>query len=148
MPNVQKEIRDFLPVWSEDETFAVTLTMKQNTKGRTLDESSASQNLRHFLNLLSRDCFGSAARRYKKAIEVIPVLEESYSGRLHYHLTLRNPHPKDALKFHHRIKDCWAKTDFADAQTDIQRTYDVAGWNRYITKDRRDNIDWENYHTA
>lgn len=145
---MKTEIREFLPCWSEDETFAVTLTMKQHTKGQKLDEISASQNLRHFLNLLSRACFGSAARRYNKKVEVIPVLETSYSGRLHYHLSLRNPHPNEAFYFQQRIKDCWTKTDFADAQIDVQRSTDVAGWNRYITKDNRGNIDWENYHTA
>ena len=145
---MKNEIRDFFPQWSEDETFAVTLTMKQRTKGQKLDEISASQNLRHFLNLLNRACFGSAARRFDKKVEVIPALEKSYSGRLHYHLALRNPHPNDSFYFQQRIKDCWAKTDFSDAHIDIQRSTDVSGWNRYITKDICTNIDWENYHTA
>jgi hypothetical protein len=145
---MNQELRDFLPTFPDDETFAVTLTMKQHTKGQTLDEMNASQNLRHFLNLLNRACFGTAARRKNMSVEVIPVLEKSYSGRLHYHLTLRNPNPKQAFFFQQRIADCWKKTDFADAQIDIQIASDVSGWNRYITKDRRTNIDWENYHAA
>ena len=145
---MKKELREFLPDWSEAETFAVTLTMKQHTKGQKLDDISASKNLRYFLNRLSRTCFGSAARRYNKKVEVIPALEKSYSGRLHYHLTLRNPHPEAVFSFQQRIKDCWAQTDFADAQIDIQLSTDVAGWNRYITKDIRGNNDWENFHTA
>jgi len=145
---MKQELRDFLPSWSEDETFAVTLTMKQHTKGEKLDEIKATQNLRHFLNLLSRACYGAQQRRHNKRVEVIPALEKSYSGRLHYHLTLKKPHPTDAFFFQQRIKDCWLKTKFADTQIDIQRTTDVSGWNGYITKDSRANIDWENYHTV
>lgn len=145
---MNQELRDFFPKFPRDETFAVTLTMKQHTKGQTLDEMKASQNLRHFLNLLNREVFGTAAKRKNMSVEVIPVMERSYSGRLHYHLTLRNPHPEKAILFQDRIRNCWAKTNFADAQIDIKQALDVAGWNRYITKDRHPNIDWENYHTA
>ena len=145
---MKNELREFFPNWPEEGTYAVTLTMKQKSCGQELDEIRASQNLRHFLNLLNRACFASAARRYNKKVEVIPALETSGAGRLHYHLTLRNPRPEEALLFEQKIKDCWSKTHFADDEINIKRTIFVAGWNRYITKEKHVNIDWENYHTA
>lgn len=155
---MKSEIREYLPTWTETKTLCVTLTMKQYLCGahrgemsERLDKIKASQNLRHFLNLLARSCYGSAVqRRYRRKIEVIPILERSPAGRLHYHLTIGNPsiHPKI---FRQKIKDCWEQTRWSDSSIDIQKPSDVAGWNNYITKniDRRSaHIDWENYHAA
>ena len=154
---MKSEIRKYLPTWDETETLCITLTMKQYLCGayrgemnERLDQMKASQNLRCFLNRLARSCYGNAARRYGKKIEVIPSLERSRDGRLHYHLTIRNPgiHP---LRFRIKIKECWMKTRWSDPSIDIQNAWDVAGWNNYLTKstDRKSaHIDWENYHAA
>lgn len=155
IPQLKRQLREFIRDFPKEESFAVTLTMKQYTQGQRLDEARASKNLRHFLNRLNRSCFGNAARRNSRRIEVIPNLEKSYSGRLHYHLLMRNPFPDNPVLFEEKIKDCWKKTLFADHQTKIEEAYDPPGWNSYITKDvakkderDRSTIDWENYHTA
>ena len=145
---MRKELLEFFPKWSESEAYAVTLTMKQYTDGKRLDEIYASQNLRHFRNFISRKYFGSAARRYKTSLNIIPVLETSHSGRLHYHLAIKNPIPNNDDLFRERVKASWSKTLFADKEIDIQRCSDVLGWYKYITKDRSAIIDWENYHIA
>ncbi|MBL4751952.1 MAG: hypothetical protein JKX71_15480 [Amylibacter sp.] len=144
---LRKAARAFIPNFPEHETFAVTLTMKQHAHTETLDRQAAEKNLRHFLNRLNRKCFGSAAvRRHNKRVEVIPVLEKSYSGRLHYHLTLRNPLPDRPFFFKQMIGRCWSETKYADKHIDIQEAYDVQRWNSYITKQHTKNIDWNNYH--
>ena len=116
----RQELRDFLPHFPEDETFAVTLTMKQNVMidgyHHRLDRISASKNLRHFLNRLNRAAFGNAARRYERTVRVIPALERSHSGRLHYHLAIQNPRSETPFFFKQRIKDCWQQTTWADAE--------------------------------
>lgn len=40
-----------------------------------LNELSASQNFRHFMNRLNRAAFGKAAQRYGKGLAVVPILE-------------------------------------------------------------------------
>jgi hypothetical protein len=123
-----------------------------------LDEIGAAKNLRHFLNLLARSCYGSTVqRRYDKKIEVIPALERS-EGRFHYHLALRNPGIQPII-FTQMINECWKKTRWADSQTNITPAYDFAGWENYIIKKcgkgeleetikETGDIDWENYHAA
>jgi hypothetical protein len=139
--------------------------MRQNLYGGSrgemnerLDETVASKNLRHFLNLLARSCYGSTVqRRYAKKIEVIPVLERS-EGRFHYHLALRNPGIQ-SMRFTQMINEFWKKTRWADSQKNITPAYDFAGWEDYIIKyygkgeleeTRKDtaDIDWANYHAA
>jgi len=145
---MKEEIRKYLSEFPESEAFAVTLTMKQHTQGKSLDEINASLCLRHFLNRLNRTCFSNAFSRGGKRISVMPVLEKSYDGRLHYHLTIINPYPDNAEFFVQSIRDCWQKILFADSQVDIKPVYDIDNWHSYITKGKKPNIDWENFHIA
>lgn len=129
-----------------DDMLAVTLSMKQNLLGEKLDSIKATKNLRHFLNLLNKQSYGNSFRRHGKKIEVIPVLETSYSDRLHYHLAVRNPYPEKLQWFETQIRRLWSKTDWGYSEIDIQTDVDT-GWINYIAKlGPHDEVDWENMH--
>ena len=97
---------------------------------------------------MNRKVYKNAFSRHGKKIEVIPVLETSHSGRLHYHLLIRNPRPENGLWFRLRFLECWQQTDFADKEHKFDDAYDVNGWLQYITKHDVKNIDWENFHAS
>lgn len=142
---MKQQLKEYIQPFPKENVFAITLTMKQHSKGQRLDKIRASKNLRYFLNRLNRVFFRSSARRYNKRVNVIPVLEKSYSGRLHYHLTIENPLPDEPFYFEQSIKEQWQKTDFGDAQVDIKIASDVDRWNQYIMKAKTPDIDWANY---
>lgn len=140
---MRSELLSFLPNFPVEQTLAITLTMKQHTRGEKLDEINAPQNMRHFLNLMNAEHFGNNFKRNNKRLLVIPSLEVSYSGRLHYHLTIKMPDPSLADRFKKTIEFFWQDTKFGDKEILIKNAFDVAGWNRYITK-QTTNIDWQN----
>ena len=126
--------------------------MKQFAEGVKLDEIRASKNLRHFLNLLNTGVYGKRFKRFGKRLNVIPSLEHSSSGRLHYHLVLQKPqsrHPEIAQEadkaFLALIENCWKRTDFGYAEVHIHDRIDH-GWTDYISKHANtgDGIEWEN----
>ena len=139
---------------------AVTLTMKQcdlsldGQQGYSiyLDAQKASQNFRHFLNLLNRAALGKGATRHGRRIRLIAVLEGGKARRLHYHAALDCPRDDLVERFPSMITEAWRNTQFGHCQIDIQRDAD-AGWINYISKlrdkpDYADAIDWVNYHNA
>ena len=125
--------------------FGVTLTMKQRVNNQSLDNIASSRNLRHFLNVLNKKCFGNAYKRFNKRLRVFPSLERSSDGRWHYHLTLENPYPNNPIKFERMIESTWFKTSYGYRRIDINHSIN-GGWGDYITKfNHRDNeIDWAN----
>lgn len=129
-----------------EDMLAVTLSMKQNVMGEKLDAIKAAKNFRHFMNLLNKKTYGNSFRRHGKKIEVIPVLETSYSGRLHYHLAIRNPYPEKPEWFESQIRNLWSNTHWGYSGIDIQTGADT-GWIGYIAKlGPHDEVDWENMH--
>lgn len=151
--DLQKAALETLPVFDETDTLAVTLTMKQSVfidfYFHRLDDIKAQKNLRHFINLLSREVFKNAHRRKHKTIQIIPSLQFSPEERLHYHALIRVPPGVDRDTFKQLIREFWLKTYFADYQIDIQDAYDVTRFASYMTRDARDpNIDWTNLHIA
>ena len=144
---LKEAVQGFLHALSLENCFGVSLTMKQGETGTRLDEISASQNFRHFMNRLNHSVFGKRFQRYGKRLNVVPVLERSSTNRLHYHVTIQNPYPKDPAAFTRLIETEWAKTRFGYVQTHIHELIDQ-GWTHYITKFKTasDGIDWENYH--
>jgi hypothetical protein len=136
---------EWLSQISYADMYAVTLTMKQNNNGVTLDTVTASQNLRHFLNVLNQTVFGNAYRRYGKKLKVIPVIEMSAWDRLHYHLSLEKPDFISEERFNQLITSSWMKTDFARREIDVQKIYS-SGWTSYCLKGRDplQAIDFEN----
>ena len=140
-------VRHYLADYELSNCFGVSLTLKQNTSGVYLDDIRASQNLRHFLNLLNSEVYGKRFRRFGKKLNVIPSLERSLSHRLHYHLILQNPYPENPTTFSRLVEALWSKTQFGYVQSHIDQQIDQ-GWTHYITKFKTasDGIDWENYH--
>ena len=142
---LNKSIKEYAMDFDISNCFGVTLTMKQRVNNKSLDNISSSQNLRHFLNVLNKNCFGNAYKRFDKRLRVLPSLERSSDGRWHYHLILENPYPSNPIKFERMIESTWFKTSYGYRRIDIKHSINE-GWCDYITKfDHRDNeIDWEN----
>ena len=114
-----------------------------------LTPAVASQNLKHFLNLLNKRVNGKAHSRFNVRIPVIPMLEGGSGSRLHYHLMIDCP--RDDLKpvYPQLIQSLWGRTQWGYDQIDIQADAD-SGWINYISKLRdkpsfEDSIDWVNY---
>jgi hypothetical protein len=145
--DLRTPLKNFLLESAQHYDLAVTLTMKQRDGSSNLDEIEASKNLRHFLNRLNKKAFGNASQRFGKKVETIAMLESSYSGRLHYHLALKNPFSSNEM-CHSAIHDCWSQTRWGYNEVDVQPIYS-SGWISYITKERRiDGWDVENTHLA
>jgi len=142
---LNKSIKEYAMDFDISNCFGVTLTMKQRVNNKSLDNISSSQNLRHFLNVLNKNCFGNAYKRFDKRLRVLPSLERSSDGRWHYHLILENPYPSNPIKFERMIESTWFKTSYGYRRIDIKHSINE-GWCDYITKfDHRDNeIDWGN----
>lgn len=131
--HLRSHLFQFLQNEAKDHDLAVTLTMKQQDGPTTLDQTEAEKNLRHFLNRLNKKAFGNAARRHGRKISVAPMLERSLSGRLHYHLSLKNPFAEFSI-CRSAVEECWTKTRWGYNEVDVQEIHDVSGWHRYITK--------------
>ena len=137
--------------------FAVTLTMKQAKPMANnpsvlvvLDRDTATQNFRHFLNLLNGHVYGNAFRRHGKRLRVIAVLEHDDTTRWHYHAAIDCPPHMKPETFKAVISDCWARTDWGHREMSIKAGADN-GWVRYMLKSRTKDqydlcIDWLNFH--
>lgn len=122
------------------------MSMKQQIDRQKLDKIYSSRNLGHFLNRLNKDLFGNSFRRFGKKVEVVPIFETSISGRLHYHLAMKNPKPDYPMLFGLKIRQHWLKTPWGYNEIDINHNINN-GWIDYITKTKGDDyIDWANYH--
>ena len=86
----RKQLLNFVNFSSWLRPVAVTLTLKQmfhSVAGSVrLNADHAARNLRHFLNKLNRRYFKNAFDRHGKRLAVVPIMEVSHEGRLHYHL--------------------------------------------------------------
>jgi len=144
---LKEDLKKYVVDFDIDNTFGVTLTLKQGIKNQKLDDISCSQNLRHFLNVLNQKVFGNQVKRFGKRLRVLPVLEMSKGNRLHYHLTLENPFPNNPNRFSDLIEVVWNKTKFGHRHIHIHKNVNWE-WNDYITKfnNSKDQIDWMNYN--
>ena len=130
---------------------AITLTLKQRVDNISINQIIASINFRHFLNRLNRWFFGNAAERYKKSIQVVPVIESNATTRLHFHAAIERPEHINQIEFDNAIRHCWSKTKWGYNHIDIQPMTDN-GWIEYISKLKTKNqydlgINWENVRT-
>jgi hypothetical protein len=133
--------------------FAVTLTLKQRCPetGICIDSITASGNFRHFTNLLSRKCLGSAFKRYGQRVQIIPVLEGGNGKRWHYHAMADCPRSDISQRFPDLIRQAWTQTHWGYHETDV-RPCDM-GWLKYILKHRDKPsfdlaLDWQNCQLA
>lgn len=152
---IQKSVRDWIDLGDWHCPFAVTLTLKQRLGGdggvslmaQNLTPEIASQNLRHFLNLMNKQVYGSAARRHGKQLPVFPVQEGGKDKRLHYHLAIDCPRDELVEVFPAMVIASWQKTLWGFSQIDVQPC--DQRWVNYITKlrdkpDYASSIDWMN----
>jgi hypothetical protein len=115
-----------------------------------LNHDRASQNFRHFANMLNASVYGKAFKRFGNRLRVIPVIEGGNGKRLHYHVIIDCPRDDLRGNFTTMIQEAWKRTAWADQQTYILADADD-GWKTYISKTRdkpvfADAIDWLNYH--
>jgi hypothetical protein len=132
----------------------VTLTWKQAwqpDRGGWLkiDDYRCRQAFRHFMNLLNRAVYGSAFRRHRKRLRVLPVLEKGWvraralrpwecgaSGRWHIHCAIELPSHFDAITLEKMIRECWAKVEWGHGRI-LVRDGANASWIDYMLKDRQ-----------
>ena len=156
---LQQSVRDWIDIDHWNHPFGVTLTLKQriwidNNRGRhgvTLNPEDGSRNLRHFLNVLNKQVYGSSSRRYGKRLPVISILEGGGTKRLHYHLVIDCPRDDLIEVFPSMVIQTWRQTLWGYDQTHI--TPCDEGWVSYITKSRDkpdfgQSIDWLNCHNS
>lgn len=154
---IQHSIRQWIDFKAWQRPYALTLTLKQRIGGdggvsapaTNLTRQISSQNLRHFLNVLNKQIYGKASRRYGKRLPVFSVLEGGNGKRLHYHLVIGCPRDDLIEVFPAMVVLAWRKTLWGYGQTDVKPC--DAGWVKYMTKlrdkpDFASAIDWENCH--
>lgn len=153
--SIQHSLRQWVQLDRWTHPFAATLTLKQRIGGdggvssaaETLTPEIASRNLRHFLNVLNKRVYGTAAQRFGKRLPVFPVLEGGGGKRLHYHLAIDCPRDDLLEAFPAMIVTEWRKTLWGYDQSLV--TPCDAGWFTYMTKlrdkpDFASSIDWMN----
>lgn len=145
--SLKNAYKSYLGQINLENALSVSLTMKQRIGFEKLDDINACQNFRHFMNILNCSVYGNAFKRYQKRLGVVPVLENSSSDRLHYHLVLERPTFITLSEFNDLIVSSWEKTKFGYAEIDIQNIYGD-GWIDYITKFKfsEDQVDLVNFH--
>ena len=148
MENQQKyQIQTWLRSVTVSNMAAATLTMKQRVGNHELDTIAASQNMRHFLNVLNQKLFKNSYTRYGKKLTVIPFLESSAWDRLHYHVAIEIPNRIEFEPFCNLTKSIWRQTRFGHQEADIQHLYNH-GWIDYSMKHYNFTytLDIENMH--
>ncbi len=154
---IQKNIRQWVDLDRWLQPFAATLTLKQrisiygdlHSSSVSLTPDLASQNLKHFLNVLNKRVYGASAQRHGKNISVLSVIEGGNSKRLHYHLALDCPRDDLVEVFPDLVAQIWRSTQWGYHETCV--TPCDGGWVTYMTKlrdkpDFADAIDWMNTH--
>lgn len=147
--------RTWLASKAAEYPIALTLTLKQTitqctqngSYKRAITGADCEVIARRFINKLNAQVFGSAAKRYKKALKYIVVVEDGFGLKnLHLHLAI-GAIPKH-VKFNQLntlVKEAKARVE----EIDEQHKVDVAnsGWFEYITKEvskhNTDNVLWD-----
>jgi hypothetical protein len=145
--NIKNSVKDYAQKLNIQGCIGVTFTMKQEGAKGKLNKLSASQNLRHFMNVLNRKVYKQQFKRFNKRLKVLPVIENSYNERLHFHTLMGVPENIKLNDYIQLIKETWAKTDYGYRQIDV-KPFINSGWTEYITKFKSsdDDVDWENFY--
>lgn len=155
---VTKKLRDafikFCSVQEMKSPYAVTLTLKE---GRHVDyqwmpltQIDAEQNLRHFLNVISKKLWKTGLPKgYRPTC--VPVLEGNDVVRRHYHLMIDKPDVVGPEEFALLISRTWRHTFWGHEHVTVRPCYDSSGWLWYMAKLRTksrypDSIDWMNFN--
>jgi len=151
---IQTAIRQWVSVEQWRQPFAVTLTLKQvrwidGSVQVSLTPEIASRNVRHFLNVLNKQVYGSASQRHGKRLRSLVAFEGSGTKRLHCHLMVDCPRPDLVETFPASVARAWSAADWSDCQIDVRPCDD--GWLTYMTKfrdkpDFASAFDWDLCH--
>jgi hypothetical protein len=129
---------------------AVTLTLKIAIPSHSGwvrgDQHRYSQNLKHTLNMLHHQLFGSRWRWKSTRLKSFPVLEQDCSGRSHYHLAMDCPRRVSPETFAAMVAQAWVQSHWGHRQVDVRPA--DADWLGYMLKSRDfcAAIDWDNFH--
>lgn len=119
-------------------TVGLTLNLKQSAQTECggfvrVDELEAKKAFRQYMNILNRRIYKSAYRKHGKRLRVIPILEKSAEGRLHYHAAMEPPEFMDAGSFGNIAMDVWLQTSLGYGHGATTPNVD-AGWIAYMAK--------------
>lgn len=145
--NIKNSIKDYAQSLNIRGCMGVTFTMKQEGNKGKLNSAIASQNFRHFMNVLNRKVYKQQFKRFNKRLNVLPVIENSYNDRIHFHTILRIPENTKHNDYIQLIKEAWTKTNYGYREIDV-KPFINSGWTEYITKFKssNDDVDWENFY--
>lgn len=145
---------------NNDAKVALTLTLKKVLKHENgaiehLSRDKASQNVRHFLNLLNRQLYGNKWKKINR-LKVVSVIEDGAAfgldKRIHVHLAVSFPlgwnfeHLFEHLKYRALIEDCWCRTRWGYSEFRYVPADDQRGWLRYLIKEGPESVDLLNCH--
>ena len=156
---IQKTVREWLDIKEWSDPHAITFTIKQSLSVMSskkiirvkLDKCEVANNIRHFINVLSRSLYGNMGKRFGKKLKVIPIIEGGAVKRIHAHLMIDRPADRvSRAEFEKKIKTAWIDTMWGLKVMHIETGAD-AGYINYITKfaDKNsvmDSIDLANLH--
>lgn len=137
--------------------YAVTLTLdiermhRMSRSGYVSNEAAvafAKATFSTFRRALDRKILKTAATRYGRELDYVPVIEGQGSGhRIHYHCVIVTPSRVTLPDMTTAVKHAWSRTDFGHQQIDVQPMLDD-GWLAYMSKEawtlKRDAVDIEN----
>lgn len=157
---IKKAVKEWIDIGKWNNPYSVTFTFKRQIYGSDatksdkvyLDEFKASQNLRHFLNILHKKMFGNTTSRFGARVDVFPAMEQSDTKHLHYHMILDCPSGLRTNNYEELIRECWQKTEWGDVQMCVKSFADE-GWVSYILKNAdkysvAEAIDWNNVYKS
>ena len=144
---------EFCSVEEMKAPYAVTLTLKAarqvGYQWMPLTQIDAGQNLRHFMNVITKKLRKSGLKKGYRP-KCVPILEGNDVIRRHYHLIIDKPDVIGAEEFALLIARTWRNTFWGHEQVIVRPCYDGSGWLRYMAKLRTkshyaDSIDWMNF---
>lgn len=150
----KQAMRNWLIGKKQEFQFAVTLTIKQtitvkNDKGtykHRLKRNDVDGIAERFTQKLNEQVFGHSAKRHKRKLLYIPIVEGVHNGKnLHLHFAIGH-YPKDRLPNH--FPQLVQNAITLVTELDEQHKVDVmdSGWFEYITKElsarNTDNVLW------
>lgn len=119
---------------------AVSLNFKEHLQTENggfakLTDEICRGELVAFCNELDRRIYKHAVLRYGKRLRRIVFLEKGFDRSWHNHMAIERPEHISEVKFRNLIKDCWARSEWAVPNKDVQFERN-RGWVEYIHKTR------------
>ena len=66
---LRESIKEYTKDFDTTNCFGVTLTLKQRVDYKSINNNLSSQNLKHFLNVLNKKCFGNSFKRFNNKLK-------------------------------------------------------------------------------